>query len=77
MKNKSISQSKSKSRSLNKTPSSGLIDYMGQKYPKNIPIAAITAAQKMYGKTKPLNKDDKILKRYADNKGNIDAPKLI
>jgi hypothetical protein len=77
MKNRSTSQIKSRSRSYTRTPSAGLLDYIGQKYQKTIPVAAITAAHKLYGKTKPLTKDDRFIKRFADSKGNVDAPRLI
>lgn len=77
MKNKSTSQNKSKSRSLNRTPSPGLVDYLDQKYQKSIPISAITAAHKLYGRTKALGKDDRFIQRFADGKGNVDAPKLL
>lgn len=77
MKNKSLSQGKAKSRSLERAPSAALLDYLSQKYQKAIPLAAITAAQKMYGKARPFNKDDKFVKRFADSKGSFDAPKLI
>jgi Ca2+-binding EF-hand superfamily protein len=77
MKNKSTSQNKSKSRSLTRTPSSGLVEYLDQKYQKSIPISAITAAQKLYGKAKPLTKDDKFIKRFANGKDTVDATKLL
>lgn len=77
MKNKSLSQGKAKSRSLERVPSAALLDYLAHKYQKAIPLAAITAAQKMYGKARPLNKDDKFVKRFADSKATLDAPKLI
>lgn len=77
MKNKSLSQGKAKSRSIERVPSAALLDYLSQKYQKAIPLAAITATQKMYGKARLLSKEDKFVKRFADSKGNIDAPKLI
>lgn len=77
MKNKSISQGKGKSRSLSRTPSQGLINYLDQRYQKAIPIAAITAAHKMYGRGRPLEKDDRFIQRYADGKGNVDASKFL
>lgn len=77
MKNKSISQGKAKSRSVERVPSAALLDYLSQKYQKAIPLAAITAAQKMYGKGRPLAKEDKFVKRFSDSRGSIDAPKLL
>jgi hypothetical protein len=77
MKNKSTSQNKSKSRSLTRTPSPALLTYLEQKYQKAIPIAAVTAAHKLYGRTKPLTKDDRFIQRFADGKGNLDAPRLM
>jgi len=57
MKRSSISPvSRGKSKSIGKTASLGLADYLFGKYPKKIPIAAITAATKYYGKGKPLKK---------------------
>lgn len=77
MKNKSTSNNKSRSRSLNRTASTGLIDYLNKKYQNSVPVAAVTAAHKLYGSGKPLNKEDRFIKRFTDNRGNIDAPKLI
>lgn len=77
MKRNNTSQNKSKSRSLTRTASPGLVQYVSEKYQKKIPLAAITAAQKVYGKMKTLGKDDKLVKRYADEKGNIDTAGLL
>jgi hypothetical protein len=77
MKNKSLSQNKTKSRSLTRTPSPGLLDYLDQKYQKSVPIAAITAAQKLYGKGKLLTKDDRFIQRFADGKDKLDAARLL
>lgn len=68
MKRSSVSpQPKSKSKSLSKSASLGLTEFLAQQYPKKIPIAAITAATKYFGKGKPLKKDDRIIKRIAGN----------
>jgi hypothetical protein len=57
MKRSSVSPvSRGKSRSIGKSASVGLSDYLFAKYPKKIPIAAITAATKYYGKGRPLKK---------------------
>lgn len=77
MKNKSTSHNKSRSRSLHRTASTGLIDYLNKKYQGSIPVSAITAAHKLYGRGKPLCKEDRFIKRFSDDRGNIEAPKLI
>ena len=75
---KSVSpQPKTRSKSLNRVASNGLIDFLKEKYPKKVPIAAITAATKLYGKGKALNKDDKIVKRLAGNASDIPTSSLI
>lgn len=77
MKKTAASQNKNKSRSINRTASVGLIQYLNQKYEKSIPLSALTAAHKLYGKTRALNKEDKFVKRFSDNKGNIDTTRLV
>jgi hypothetical protein len=77
MNSKSTSRDKSKSRSLNRTPSTGLLDYLDKKYQQSIPLVAVTAAHKLYGQTKPLTREDRFLKRFTDLKGDIDAPKFV
>jgi hypothetical protein len=77
IKNKSISQGKGKSRSLQRAPSPGLLEYVEKKYQKSIPVSAITAAHKLYGRTKALGKDDRFIQRFSDGKGNVDAPRLL
>lgn len=53
MKNRSVSYNKkSKSRSLVRTPSLGLVDYIEKRYQKSIPVPVITTAHKLYGKHK-------------------------
>jgi len=47
---------KGKSKSLTKVASAGLIDFLNKQLPTQIPIAAITAATKYFGKGKPLQK---------------------
>lgn len=75
---KSVSpQPKTRSKSLNKVASNGLIDYLKEKYPRQVPIAAITAATKLYGKGKALNKDDRIVRRLAGNASEIPTSSLI
>jgi hypothetical protein len=78
MKRNSVSpQGKSKSRSLTRSASAGLIDYIQSKYSKKIPIAAVTAVQKIYGKLKPIKKDDKIIQRLADDSNNLSTAKIV
>jgi len=77
MRRNSNPHNKSKSRSLNRCASLGLINYLNQKYPTEINVSAITAAHKLFGKTKPLNKDDRFVKRFINQSGNIETPKLV
>ncbi len=79
MKNKSVPYSKkSRSRSLIRTPSLNLVDYIDKKYQKSIPVPVVTTAHKLYGKAKhPLEKEDRFIKRFLNEKGDIDAPKFI
>ena len=78
MKRSSVSpQGKSKSKSLSKVASGGLVDFLKDKYPKKVPIAAVTALTKVYGRNKALNKDDRIVKRLAGNASDIPTASLI
>jgi Ca2+-binding EF-hand superfamily protein len=54
-----------------------LVDYLNQKYKGSIPVAALTAAHKLYGKGRPLNKEDRFVKRFSDGKGNVETLKLV
>jgi len=58
--------SKNKSRSHSRTPSPGLNDYLGSKFKTTMPVAALTAAHKLYGKDKPLEKEHRFITRFAD-----------
>lgn len=73
MRSKSLIQTKTKSRSLNRTASPGLVDYITTKYQRNIPIPIITTAHKLFGRTKPLTKDDPFFKRFTVDKNNVDS----
>lgn len=78
MKRASVSpQGRTKSKSLSKVASGGLVEFLQNKYPKRVPIAAITAVSKMYGKGKPLNKDDRIVKRLAGTASDLPTNSLI
>ena len=78
MKRSSVSPiPKSKNKSLTKTASSTLVDFVNQQYPKKVSVAAITAATKYYARGKPLNKDDKILKRLAGKDKDIPTASLV
>ena len=70
-------QGKAKSRSLQKLPSSGLVDYLQVQYPKRIPVAALTAASKAYGRGKALNREDAIIKRLAGSASDIPTQTLV
>lgn len=66
MKKASVSpQPKAKSKSLTKVASVGLLDFLKEKYPQKVPVAALTAATKYFGKGKILRKDDRTIKRLA------------
>jgi hypothetical protein len=57
MKRSSVSPAaRGKSKSLGKSASIALGNYLFDKYPKKIPIAALTAASKYYGRGRPLKK---------------------
>lgn len=56
MKRQSASNHKSKSRSVLRSASTGLIDFLKGKYERTIPVSFVTATHKLYGKGKALNK---------------------
>jgi hypothetical protein len=57
MKKSTISPSaKGKSKSLARTASTGLVDFLNKQFPAQVPVSAITAATKYFGKGKPLQK---------------------
>ena len=70
-------QAKGKSRSLQKLPSSGLVDYLQAQYPKRIPVAALTAASKAYGRGKAITREDAIIKRLAGSASDIPTQALV
>ena len=70
-------QGKSKSRSLHKLPSSGLVEYLQAQYPKRMPLAALTAASKQYGKGKALTREDPIFKRLAGSASDVPTQSLV
>lgn len=73
---KSKSNNKSRSRSL-RAPSLALTEYLHRKYRNQIPIPALTAAHKIYGRNKPLTKEDRFVKRFADSKTEVNGEKLV
>ena len=77
MRRNNTSISKSKSRSVTRCASVGLIDYLKQKYDRGIPISAVTAAHKLYGRSKPLAKEDRFIKRFSTGRNEVDTNKLI
>jgi len=70
-------QNKAKSRSINRSASAGLIEYINRKFGPKMPVAALTSAHKMFGRSKPLTKDDKFIARFSDQPGFINATKLV
>lgn len=78
MKKSSVSPTpKAKSKSLTKIASPGLTDFLNQQFPKKVPVAAITAATKYFGKGKPLKKDDRIVRRLAGSESEISTATLL
>jgi len=77
MRTKSLNYPKSKSRSIKRTLSPGLADYITNKYKKNIPIALITTAHKLFGRTVPLHKEDPFFRKFAGDKNNVDTDKIL
>jgi hypothetical protein len=47
---------KVKSKSLTKTASVALVNFLKKEFPTRVPVSAITAATKYFGKGKPLQK---------------------
>lgn len=56
MNRSSVSQPKSKGKSLTKGPSPALTEFLNKNYGGKIPVAAITASTKYFGKGRPLRK---------------------
>ena len=78
MKKSSISPpAKGKNNSLTKQASVGLIDFLNKQFPKQVSIAAIIASTKYFGKGRPLQKEDKTIKRLASNNSEIPTSKLV
>ena len=73
---KSKSSNKSRSRSL-RAPSLALTDYLARKYRNQIPVPVLTAAHKLYGRNRPLHKDDRFISRFADSKTEVNGDKLV
>jgi hypothetical protein len=42
-----------------------------------VPISVITAAHKLFGRAKPINKDSNIIRKSSDGEDSVNAPKLI
>ena len=78
MKKSSISPPpKGKSKSLTKTASIGLLNFINKQFPARVPISAITAATKYFGRAKPLQKEDKTIRRLAGKNSDIPTTTLI
>lgn len=78
MKKSTISPSaKGKSKSLTRTASTGLVDFLNKQFPAQVPVSAITAATKYFGKGKPLQKQDKTIRRLAGKNSDIPTPTLV
>jgi hypothetical protein len=78
MKKNSLSPApKGKSKSLTKIASPELVHLLNQHFPKKVPVATITAASKLYNRSKALRKDDRIIRRLAGNDSDISTATLI
>lgn len=64
-------QAKSKAKQQVKAPSAGLTEFLKTNYNGKVPVAAITAATKLFGKNRPLKKEDRTLKRLSTNSSEI------
>lgn len=64
-------QAKSKAKPLGKVPSAGLSEFLKASYNDKVPVAAITAATKIFGKNRPLKKEDRTIKRLSTNTSDI------
>jgi hypothetical protein len=69
-------QAKSKAKQPTKAPSAGLSDFLKANYSAKVPVAALTAATKLYGKNRPLRKEDRTVKRLSSNTADIPASTL-
>jgi hypothetical protein len=69
-------QAKSKAKQLNKAPSAGLIEYLKSNYNGKVPVDAITAASKYFGKSRPLKKDDRTIRRLSSDSAEITTAAL-
>jgi hypothetical protein len=69
-------QPKSKAKAQAKGPSAGLTDFLKTKYDGKVPVAALTAATKLYAKGRPLRKDDRTLKRLSSNNSEVSLSTL-
>lgn len=70
-------QGKVKSRSLQKIPSPALVDYLQKQYPKRLPISALTAASKVYGRGRVISKNDPTIVRLASGASDLPTNTLI
>jgi len=68
---------KGKSKSLTKTASVGLVNFLNKEFPTRVPVSAITAATKYFGKGKRLQKEDKTIQRLAGKNTDIPTATLI
>lgn len=69
-------QAKSKGKQVGRVPSAGLLSTLNKSFGDKIPVAAITAASKYYGKGRPLRKDDRTLKRLSNNGSDVSTAAL-
>lgn len=68
-------QAKSKAK-LSKAPSAGLVDFLNNNYGGKVPVAAITAASKCFGKGRAIRKEDRTIKRLSGGSNDIATSSL-
>ena len=68
-------QAKSKAK-LSKAPSAGLVNFLNTNYGGKVPVAAITAASKCFGKGRPIKKEDRTIKRLSGGSNDIATSNL-
>ncbi len=68
-------QAKSKPK-LDKVPSPALVEFINVNYSGKVPVAAITAATKYFGRNRPLKKEDRAISRLSNRSSEISTTVL-
>lgn len=69
-------QAKSKAKQQGKVPSAGLTEFLKANFNGKVPVAAVTAATKFYGKNRPLKREDRTIQRLSSSTSEISASAL-